>query len=329
MIMVILSRRNYLAMKKIFLKPSTWLIVCFALLAPMVNTDDCFSDEAKIPGILFSRYSGENWQIWVKEFVSGREYQLTFSTTDKRSPQCNSDGKRFVYRTANSELYLFDMQSGSESENLSQFGFIMDQRWSSDGKMLAFSRLRSDLLDDSDIWVSDMTGGKVKCLTNETGIQFNPAWSLDSRRIAYASDVLEDSDGFAIWLMDADGKNKQHITSGKKYDVEPSFSPDGKRVVFSSNRTGDFEIWLTDTETSAEKRLTYSPGIDTTPVFSPDGNKIIFTSFRNETMQLWEMDKNGQRQIPMTSTKMPSKEPCWCELDNVALEAIKTKEQNK
>ncbi len=288
------------------------LILCASVIFGICTLSSA-EDDTKVDVIAFSRYTITNWQIWVKNLDTGKEHQLTYSPVDKRSPQWQVAGKNIFYRTANSEIYIFDIKNKTERRLLQRFGAIMDQRCSKDEQKITFARLRPDLMDDSDIWISDLSGENARCLTNELGLQYCPVFSPDAKHIAFVSSNKEG--GQTIYIMDSGGKNKRELTRGRFFDVSPSFSPDGRYILFSSNRSGDYDIWQVEVATGKIKQLTDSSGIDTSAVFSPDGENIAFVSSRSGTMQIWSMDKDGDNVSMITQdNKTSSQDPAWITL---------------
>jgi len=292
------------------MRVSLFLILCVSVIFATSAFSLAEDELKKVDVIAFSRYTGSNWQIWVKNLDTKEERRLTFSPTDKRNPQWAAGSKKVFYRTANSEIFMFDIEKKIEKRILHRFGTIMDQTLSKDGKRITFARLRPDLMDDSDIWVSDLSGKSARCLTNEVGLQYCPAFSPDANQIAFVSSNKEG--GQTVHIMDSDGKNRRGLTRGKFFDVLPSFSPDAKYILFSSNRGGNYDIWQVEVANGRLKQLTKSPGIDTSPVFSTDGKKIAFVSSRSGTMQIWSMNKDGKNVSMITQdNKAPSQDPTW------------------
>lgn len=285
------------------------LLICVSIL--LFTFSYSFADEI----ILFSRYTDTNWQIWMRNLDTNQEYRLTNSAIDKRAPQCGPDEKQIIYRTANSELISFDIETGKENKLLEKFGIIMDQKISKDRKKITFARLRPDLMDDSDVWISDLNGEEATCLTNNIGLQYNPVWSPDASHIAFVSRAEDNALAHNIWIIEREGKNKRQLTQGKYFDLLPDFSPDGKWIVFSSNRAGNYDIWLLNLDNGALKQITQSSGLDTAPVFSPDGNRIVFVASRSNTNQVWAMDNEGANQVQVTFGQAPCQDPCWCKID--------------
>src|SRR3989338_350437 len=189
----------------------------------------------------------------------------------------------------------------------------MDQKWSSTGAKIAFARLRSDPLDDSEIWISDIDGAQAVVLTNDAGLQYNPVFSPYAKSIVFVSQSAR-TGGHNLWMMDDKGEHKKQLTRADGiYDLLPDVSPDGQSIVFSSNRNGNFDIWLFDIKSGALRPLTIYEGLDTSPAFSPDGKKIVFTSTRGEGKQIWLMDSAGNNLSQLTLTQSPSQEPAWCD----------------
>ena len=309
------------------MKVSLFLILCVLIIfgiSALVLAEENVNTNV----IVFSRHTGPNWQIWVKNLDTKQEVQLTYSPVDKKNPQWVVENKNVFYRTANSEIYLLDIETKSEKKILHRFGAIMDQRCSKNGQTIVFSRLRPDLMDDSDIWISDLSGENARCLTHEVGLQYCPVFSPDAGQIAFVSSNKEG--GQTIYIMNSDGQSKRELTKGNFFDVSPSFSPDGKYIAFSSNRNGTYDIWQVDVATGGLKQLTNSLGIDTSPVFSPNGENIAFVSSRSGAMQIWSMDKNGQNVSMVTQDdKAPSQDPAWATVpkSDISSHATSTIEQ--
>jgi len=279
-------------------------------------------DERYVNAILFSRYTGANWQIWAKNLDTEKEYMITGSPMDKKNPQWLYRDNALCFRTANSELYKFNIDTKAEEGILPRFGVIMDQNWSAATGKIVFARLRSDLADDSDIWVSDITGENSRCLTNETGLQYSPVFSPDAEKIAYICSNKQG--GQTVHVMNSDGSDKRPLTKGRFFDCTPAFSPNGELIAFSSNRKNlDYDIWTVEVLTGKINRLTHSLGIDSSPVFSPDGERIAFVSSRSGSMQIWVMGLDGSNQGLITNNESAaSLDPAWIMLHRAAWSAL-------
>ena len=220
--------------------------------------------------LVYSKYDGNNWQIFTQEVESKKEKQLTFTKIDKRMPQCSAHGDKILYRTANSELILFDTKENSEKQILSDLGIIMDHKWGESEDSVVVSRMRTDLPDDSDVWLTDVNGKNRIRLTKEIGLQYDAVLSRDGDGIVYVSQSKESNSHNLVYL-ELDSKKSRKITNGKYYDVLPSLEKVGKKIAFSSNRKGNFDIWTVNVSGKDLTRLTDYEGLDTSPAMSFDG----------------------------------------------------------
>ncbi|UCE98680.1 MAG: PD40 domain-containing protein [Planctomycetota bacterium] len=258
--------------------------------------------------IVFSRLTGDYWQIWTMQPDGKATKQITTSPSDKRYPIWAEDGKKILFRTNNNKAFIVDVDSREEKKILESFGLIGSLSESPDGSRVVFVRYKDNFKDSSNLWISTPGAKMQKVLTRDTGLQYDPAWSHDGRKIAYVS-----GHGFQtheLYMVNPDGKNKCKITDNKALEVLPAFSPDGNSIAYVSDITDDFEIWLMDIDGSNTRQITNSSGIDTRPFWSPDGDKIVFVSNRSGQLQLWIMNKDGSSARQLTSGA-PSMDPAW------------------
>jgi len=256
-------------------------------------------------GLLYSRLTNGFWQIW-KENENGESVQLTFSPDDKRYPSLTRKGE-LIYHTNNN--HCFRVIEGKEEELLKDLWPIRDLVSSPKGDLFAFSRFRTDLVDQSNLWLFDTATGKRTMLTREEGIQYQPAWSPDGSKIVYSGGP--GPHGKEIFVIKVDDSEKKQLTKNQSNEFTPSWSPDGTEIAFSSNQTGDFEIWVMSADGVDPKQLTDSPGLDTRPVFSPDGQKIAFASNRSGRLEIWVMDSDGTNLYQWKGQEAPTCDPFW------------------
>jgi TolB protein len=263
--------------------------------------------------IVYSQLTGQYWQIWSMDLKTKESIQLTDSPVDKRDPQCNAEGNQLLYRSANAELFLLDRNNLKESgkQILPELGVITDQQWSEDGKSILLTRMRSDLMDDSDIWLTDIAGENVKEITKQTLLQYHPRF-LDAQNIVYVSQDIH-SGGHNIWQtkINPEGEQKQ-LTRGAYYDLLPAVSADHQFIIFSSNRSGSFDIWKIALSTNELRRLTDGAGLETSPSFSLDDQSVVFVSTASGSKQIWFMGSDGSGQVQITDNNAPRQEPSWC-----------------
>jgi Tol biopolymer transport system component len=187
--------------------------------------------------------------IYTVDAASGNVKQLT-DTPDVREsdPLFSPNGKQVGFVGQNKKddgnygdrfFCVMDIDDSNRKEiTLASGEFIGSfvDRWSPDGKQIAFRVLNSAISDNegfSDIFVIDIERGSCTNLTRSPyRIDEEPMWSPDSQKIAWYSGNQDD--GYYTWVMDADGGNKTRLnqTGGPA-----AWSPDGKHLIFAASLT--------------------------------------------------------------------------------------------
>ena len=258
--------------------------------------------------IVFSRLTGDYWQLWLMNVDGSGPTQLTSSASDKRYPVWSHDNQKVLFRNNNNQVFLFDLQTSRTKQVLKNMGFVGSVALLPHSSRPLFVRFRSEIMDSSDLWLSSFEGDNRHILTRDIGLQYDPAWSPNGEKIAYIS-----GHGYQtheLFVMDVEDGNKVSLTDNKALELLPTFSPDGKMVAYVSDISGDFEIWLMSIDGSNPQRLTFSDGLDSRPCWSPDGRHILFVSNRDDNLQLWMMNRDGTNPRQLT-TGPPSMDPAW------------------
>jgi dipeptidyl aminopeptidase/acylaminoacyl peptidase len=169
-------------------------------------------------------------------------------------------------------------------------------RWSDDGSMLTFERLRDG---KRSIWAAPARGGPPERLFGEFGGSVL-AWAADGRMIvrafqeqvggSFSATLLFGSEGEPTEIPDllearflADGRiegidaeravvvldETGRILRRLVLDSLPDYSPDGRLLVYQH----DERVWIADADWSAPVEI--AKGSCANPAFSPDGSRVV------------------------------------------------------
>ncbi len=222
--------------------------------------------------------------IWAVRTSGGDAVQLTSGGHDS-SPVWSPDGKTLVFissRDGNAQIYLLPMDGG-EAREITHISTGVDiVKFSSDGKMLAFtSSVYPDCKDDACDSARDEEKGKSKVKAHVYEQLLYRHWTHWS----------EGKRGH-LFVMPVDASTPpRDLTQGANYDVPPdergsaddiNFSPDGKELCFTAvtdkveatSTNGD--LFLVPVVGGEPKRITNNPGFDGAPAYSPDGRWIAY-----------------------------------------------------
>lgn len=224
----------------------------------------------------------------------------------------------------NSGIYLIDLEDPSLPALRLSCGDgckyeDRDMAFSSDGKLLAFTR-RSDLLSEN-LYLRDLDSGSERQLTrNESDIK-SFSWDHSGRRIVYTSKVagkrrvrVVDLEHGGIRDLDLPGASSLSRIPGSDRFVYSAgntgkfisyldlggdlraampllhanfnqrsahYSPVHRKLVYCANESGAMELWVSNLDGSEREQLTSLGGEVVTPRWSHRGDRIVFTASDN------------------------------------------------
>ncbi|CAG1769196.1 hypothetical protein BAC3_00115, partial [uncultured bacterium] len=210
-------------------------------------------------------------------------------------------------------IYIFDVNSGDETQLPVKFDGIFSIDWNPDNSSLV---MRGDNNKQSDIFVFDLKTRELTQITNDLFTDLEPRWSNDGKKIYFSSDRGDYTDLNSIPvdldIMEHDYNDKDlyvyEMNSGSlkrftsdKHSNEASVvsSPDGKKVLFISNRNGIDNIWLRNLETGEEKPITNSIDPIGQLSLSADGRRLAFTSLNRGGYDIFYLDNPFDIDISM------------------------------
>ncbi len=282
-------------------------ILCLQFIS--LNAHAAVMSQPASDSIIFTRVTDGYWQLWTIDPDGKDLVQRTFTSMDKRNPVWAFEEAKVLFHTSDNQLYLLDLETGSEKRLLPQVGQLAEACFVPNGQSIIYTLIDENLKDTSNLWIHDLATDKRTLLTNDPGLQYSPNVSKDGRRLVYAAG--KGWGNHEIWVMDLVTKEKKKLTENEVYDIEPVFSSDGNRIVYASNAMGSYDIWVMDKTGENNARLTKLLQSESSPSWSPDGARIVFASQRSGELQLWAMDSSGENWKQLTIGPGEAKEPSW------------------
>jgi Tol biopolymer transport system component len=162
--------------------------------------------------------------------------------------------------------------------------------WSPDGKLIAFQRMRCELVCEHDLWLMTPDGADQRAvIADENFDDFDPALSPSATSIAFMR-VWLGPDQFYLAVSDLHGGSTKILSIWNAVGT-PSWSPGGALMVFVCGGVpwqGNTDLCLADTNKTCDSylpgkcdlpttQLTAGPGDDSDPAWSHDGQRVAFT----------------------------------------------------
>lgn len=202
----------------------------------------------------------------------------------------------------------------------------LDQRWSPDGKQVAFTRV--DLLGVySTVWVVNVDGSDAHAVADSAYAEL-PKWSPDGRWIAYQEQTdfgtggLRANTSFDLWIVRPDGTKSRMLTSGGTAGSSADFigqgsawawSPDGKQIAVVSEPGEDrFVIGVVNVATGRRRFV----GNGMYFAWEPNGKRLVLGTGKFEgsgvCTGLWLVPASGgtRQRVPGARNTCDT-DPAW------------------
>jgi eukaryotic-like serine/threonine-protein kinase len=255
--------------------------------------------------LVFSRTVNGYRNLFLKQYQSGEERQLTHGPRDDIQASWSADGKLIALvrsSIANGKLEPGDVlgwyadggdvwtvapESGQETQLLTG---AFNPNWSPDGSHLAVDAAFGGA---HRIWITDANGRNPRQVTNDSSeivVHMSPRWSPDGKRLVFRRIQQQKSD---IVVVDVADGTTRWVTHDDVVDLNPVWSASGHYIYFSSPRGGGLNLWRVrvspdGTTASAPQQLTTGAGDDLDPSVSPDSKRLAFSVSRIEA-DIWRL----------------------------------------
>lgn len=191
----------------------------------------------------------------------GRSIAFTMSDTKSDEEEKNDKGKndwRWIDENVKmARLYVLPIQKDAngkrEPRKLTTANYhVNDFDWSNDGSRIAFSHVKSPVVNDwptADVSIIEVASGNVTALANTKAAENSPRYSPDGKSIAVIASDIPPTWTFAgvIQIFPASGGQPKSLVSS--FDAQPGivgWSADGKRIYFSEAKGTGTQIYALD-----------------------------------------------------------------------------------
>lgn len=173
--------------------------------------------------VAFVGVLGNNWDIYVRNVVSGENRRLTDDPAFDANPAISPLGDRVLFVSnrdvsgSRSEVYVVNIDGTNLTRLTFNNNFIIHPTWSPDGTRILYAYADGP---DSNLFIMDTDGTNVEQLTNFTGSGvWSPAMSPDGDWVVFVSNFENpDTSLFEVYIMEADGSNISAVTQDLTYN---------------------------------------------------------------------------------------------------------------
>ena len=208
---------------------------------------------------------------------SGKATVLPLEARDYSDPRVSPDGRRIVVHLQGdqNDIWVVDPTRGALSRLSFDPGEDETPAWSPDGKTIAWSSSRADVIRGVYMRAADGSGQERLAWKLDKHCHVRE-WLADGKSLLL--EIQNPGSGTDIWRLDISDKDKPNATPilQTPYNERNSrVSPDGRWIAYVSDESGRDEIYIQSFPTLGSKLQATSSGGDQ-PVWSRDGHSLFY-----------------------------------------------------
>lgn len=253
-----------------------------------------------------SRRSGTP-KLFLYDFGSSRETELTTGNGSDISPRFSPDGKTVAFLRDGAEVRVHEVESGQERTvtrgilDKAPFTTSSPLVWSADGKWIAY--LGADSTGFANAWVVSADGGEPR--------------AASALANANAGSLAWAKDGKALYFVTGQRTEEGQIAAVDMVPRTPVFREDKFSALFEekkpagradSSSAGGADSTVTPVFDQIRRRLTLLPvGVDAGSLaLSPDGKTLVFTASAEGQQNLYSFSVDPDAEGPPVTKQITS-----------------------
>ncbi len=205
----------------------------------------------------------------------GTTTALSLTPTDHPDARISPDGRSIAY-TRDDNIWVFDLDRGTNQRLTFEGTGHHDPVWSPDGERIAFTSSREEGRD-RDIYVKGVDGrSDAEWLGGWEGAQYAADWLDDGTITVYTRETAGDQADIYAFRVGS-GEDPIPLLRADWNEMSPRVSPDGTLMAYVSNETGESHVFVRGfPDMTGRWQVSESRG--TGPVqWAPDGSAILYS----------------------------------------------------